>query len=63
MSKPFSNKKDFPVLHQLGKKFTRLGKAMQRNDYSIAELSSLAFDCGLTLEFRITPQNKRLTHE
>jgi hypothetical protein len=51
-----STKKEFPEMYELGKKLVKLGKAMQKNNTHIEELSSMAFDCGLQLQFRLAKQ-------
>jgi len=43
------------TLEELGKRFVVLGRALQDSDSTMDELVSLAFDCGVQLEFRITP--------
>jgi hypothetical protein len=44
----------------LGRKIERLGKAMQRESSTLPELTRLASDCGLELQFRITHSPTRL---
>ena len=39
---------------ELGKKLVSLGRALQDDSATLTELVSMAHDCGLQLEFRIT---------
>ena len=41
---------------ELGKRYVALGRAIQDHDTPILELCGLAFDCGLSLEFRLQPR-------
>lgn len=43
-----------PDLVALGKKLVQLGEAMQKPETVVTELSGLAWECGLVLEFRMT---------
>lgn len=46
-------------LNELGRKFVALGRALQDDDSTIDELVGLAMDCGIQLEFRISPMKPK----
>jgi hypothetical protein len=49
-----STKDIYPALFEMGEKYEKLGKAMQRGETTLPELTRLAFACGMELQFRIT---------
>jgi hypothetical protein len=49
------------TLEELGKRFVVLGRALQDDDSTMDELVTLAHDCGVQLEFRITPVEPKAT--
>lgn len=43
------------TLSELGQKFVVLGRALQSDDATLDELTRLAMDCGVQLQFRVVP--------
>lgn len=43
------------TLSDLGQKFVALGRALQSDDATLDELTRLAMDCGVQLQFRVVP--------
>ena len=51
------------TLAETGKRLVALGRALQDEDATIRELTGLAMDCGLDLEFRIAPDTAATAKE